>query len=103
MSNYFDKNGEPLDLYEWASKHEDFDYRSVAHDEDGRWRVSTVWLGINHNFDGDGPPVIFESMVFPPDGYDDQDCRRYCTVEEAEAGHAELVREWLHNDNDPED
>ncbi|WP_166903861.1 hypothetical protein [Mycobacterium sp. DL440] len=26
--------------------------------------VSTVWLGLNHSFTDDGPPIIFETMVF---------------------------------------
>lgn len=105
MGDYFDKDGNPIDLYEWARKHEDFEYRSVANNENSRWRVSTVWLGLDHNFHDDGPPLIFESMVFPanPNDWSDQDCRRYSTFAEAEAGHAELVREWLTDDTDPED
>jgi hypothetical protein len=46
--------------------------------------VSTVFLGIDHNF-GNGPPLLFETMVFGGeyDGY----CKRYSTWEEAEGGH----------------
>lgn len=51
--------------------------------------VSTVFLGLNHNW-GSGAPHIFETMVFggPLDGEQD----RYSTWEEAEAGHASIVR-----------
>lgn len=108
MSDYFDKNGDPMALMEWASKFEDMDYKVVAFDDGKVYRVSTVWLGLDHNFAGDGPPLIFESMVFPLSSYEDQACRRYSTEAEALAGHAELVSEWLVNETvyaepDPED
>lgn len=49
--------------------------------------VSTIFLGLDHSF-GDGPPVLFETMVFggAMDGYQD----RYTTWERAELYH-ELV------------
>jgi hypothetical protein len=50
--------------------------------------VSTVWMGINHRY-GPGPPLIFETMVFG--GPLNQDCRRYTTIEQARAGHAEVL------------
>lgn len=57
--------------------------------------VSTVWLGIDHNFDRRGPPIIFESMVFDEaTGASDLDCRRYATEDQALAGHLEMVAEW---------
>jgi len=59
----------------------------------GRW-VSTVWLGLDHCF-GDGPPVIFETMVFTTkESLDDLDCKRYSTEAEALAGHAKMVEKW---------
>lgn len=66
--------------------------RRVGLDRVGRYRVSTVWLGLDHQY-GDGPPLIFESMTF--DDGDDGDGVlqwRYGTWEEAEAGHREMVR-----------
>ncbi len=54
-------------------------------------RVSTAFLGINHNFTGKGPPVLFETMVFG--GALDGDCNRTATWEEAEKQHlATLAR-----------
>lgn len=52
--------------------------------------VSTVWLGNNMRFYGDGDPLVFESMVFggPLDG----ETVRYSYWHDATAGHAELVR-----------
>jgi hypothetical protein len=55
--------------------------------------VSTVFLGLDHNFGGSGPPVLFETMVFHGDDYGDVRMRRYSTWEEAERGHAQIVAE----------
>ena len=30
-------------------------------------RLSTVWLGLDHNFFPSGPPLIYETMLFAPD------------------------------------
>lgn len=51
--------------------------------------VSTVFLGIDHNFSFQGPPLLFETLVFggPLDG----DMRRYTTREAAESGHKEML------------
>lgn len=57
--------------------------------------VSTVFLGIDHNFAFDGPPILFETMIFQTkeggaemlDDYQE----RYRTWGEAEAGHARAV------------
>ena len=64
----------------------------VAHDEiDGRVIVSTVFLGLDHNFGNKGDPVLFETMTLG--GPLDQQMRRYCTYAQAERGHAEAVAE----------
>ncbi|MGV7794884.1 hypothetical protein PJP13_24240 [Mycobacterium kansasii] len=52
--------------------------------------VSTVWLmGIDHSYEPDGPPIIFETMIFG--GQSDQELRRYATEEQAMRGHLEAV------------
>jgi len=56
---------------------------------DQRVLVSTVFLGLDHNW-GDGPPLIFETMVFG-DTTHDQYQRRYSTESQALDGHAETV------------
>jgi hypothetical protein len=50
--------------------------------------VSTVFLSLNHSF-ANGPPLVFETMVFggPLDGQQD----RYSTRADALAGHARMV------------
>lgn len=63
--------------------------------------VSTVFLVIDHNWMG-SPPVLFETMVFG--GRLDGEQERYCTVDEAEAGHKEVVNKaLLTGAEDPDD
>lgn len=64
--------------------------RHVALTElDGGITVSTVFLGIDHQW-GNGPPLLFETMVF---GTDDDMTERYSTWDEAQAGHDAVVAE----------
>lgn len=86
----------PCDLMTWARFFEDANNRRVAHTLIGPYRVSTVFLGLDHNYCESGPPLLFETMSFGPEGAPD-DCQmqqRYSTWDEAEAGHAAVV-EWL--------
>jgi hypothetical protein len=53
--------------------------------------VSTVFLGIDHNFTDEGPPILFETMILG--GPDNQSMWRYATWEEAEAGHMKVCNE----------
>lgn len=75
------------DLLKWARKFETVD-RRVARDKIGKVSVSTVFLGLDHNFDG-GKPLLFETMIFG--GKHDQYTDRYSTWEEAEKGHKKAV------------
>lgn len=52
--------------------------------------VSTVFLVLDHDFSGEGPPRVFETMIFR-DGKADDFQRRYATWDEAMAGHLEAV------------
>jgi hypothetical protein len=65
MIEYYSRDGSPMSRDEWAAAMaSDFDdTRRVAKDTVGDVEVSTVWLGLNHQY-GDGPPLIFETMVF---------------------------------------
>ena len=80
------------DLREWALWYEQREKRVVAQAKAGEYRVSTVFLGLDHSF-GDGPPVLFETMVFG--GKWDNHMDRYCTKAEAEAGHRDVVSRLL--------
>jgi hypothetical protein len=84
---YYDKEGKPLaDVMAWAALHHDPSYVVIKRsDLPSGGVLSTVWLGIDHAFRG--IPVIFESLRFPQQDFQE----RYCTLEEAMAGHAELL------------
>jgi len=94
MLEYYDRGGNPITLQEWSTKFEDVEYKRVAESHVGPLWVSTVWLGSDHRFTGEGPPIIFETMVFNQDDdnpWDEEICVRYCTEEEALKGHQEVV------------
>lgn len=76
------------DLMEWALQMDD-ENRRVAKDSIGDVDISTVFLGLDHQFEPGGPPLIFETMIFG--GPLDQTRERYSTWEQAEAGHARWV------------
>jgi len=62
--DYYDREGNSITMSEYAEKHQDMSYKVVARTNTSYGDVSTVWLGINHAFMGEGPPVIFETMIF---------------------------------------
>lgn len=87
MNGYYDRKGQPITALEWMRALEDVDTRSVAGtDCPGGQYVSTVWIGLDHNY-GEGPPLIFETMVFPAC----DECERWSTEREAIEGHAAMV------------
>lgn len=53
--------------------------------------VSTVDLGLDHNF-GEGPPLYFETMIFPKESIGEMFCKRYTTKETALESHERLVQ-----------
>lgn len=55
---------------------------------EGDIRISTVFLGMDHNYYG-GPPLLYETMIFG--GSHDEYQRRYSTRAEAVAGHKEAL------------
>jgi hypothetical protein len=52
--------------------------------------VSTVFLGIDHNFGDHGPPLLFETCIFG--GAQDGWMQRTSTWEDAERWHTEAVK-----------
>ncbi len=58
--------------------------RTVQKDKIGDITISTVFLGIDHSFDG-GIPILFETMIFG--GEHDEYQMRYATWDEAVEGH----------------
>lgn len=56
--------------------------------------ISTVFLSLDHQH-GSGPPLVFETMVFPSRGnLHEIDADRYTTLEEAVAGHKRFVKKY---------
>lgn len=62
--NYYDPEGRPLGLLEWANMTEPRNTIRKRNAVRGYF-VSTIWLGIDRSWDG-GTPLIFETMVFGP-------------------------------------
>lgn len=88
---YILRNGEVVrfagSFIQWALARED--QRPLFVDEIEGVGVSTVFLGMDHNFSCKGPPLVFETMIFggPNDLYQ----RRCSTYDEAEKQHIEAV------------
>ena len=95
-----DDNKKPykFTLREWGEWFQDSrgdDRRRVAEDEIDGKRISTVFLGMDHNLYGEGRPLIFETMVFDENG-DEMYTNRYSLWEESLNGH-EKAKEWVKN------
>lgn len=94
---FYDRQGRPISTEEFnelLTKHPE--YKVVARDEvtlDGViLTVSTVWLGVDHNWARQGPPIVFETMVFGNHPLADEGAQwRYSTEEQAADGHQKVV------------
>lgn len=81
----------PTDVMTWANWFSDPAKRKVALTNiTNDVFVSTVFLGLDHRFGQQGPPILFETMSFGTN-YEYQ--RRYSTWQEALDGHDEVVAE----------
>lgn len=92
------------DLLDWARWMEEHD-RRVA-----RWGfivklpwngkpilevlISTVFLGLDHSFNPNSQPLVFETMMFV-NNTGDVYVERYTSWDEAVAGHGWAVKRWL--------
>ena len=93
---FYGLDGEPITAEQYGQLAGDLGARRVAADRitypGGVLVVSTVWLGINHNFDDGGPPLIYETMVFADEeSFEETGCWRYPTRDAAEQGHEAVV------------
>lgn len=93
-----DENGQPHpepDRLAWVRWFEtSYQQRVVVQDEVFPGiKVSTVFLGVDHNWNGKEPPQLWQSIIFAPDNYPlGGEQQRYASLTEARAGHAVLVR-----------
>jgi len=72
--------------------------RRIGRDEIGVLVVSTIFLGLDHRFFDDGPPLVFETIIFDDDCGHDLETFRYATYDQAEAGHkaaCEIARRMI--------
>jgi len=102
---WYARDGSEITLEQADELLGDYDYKRVELTEVGPYTVSTVWLGLDHGFRDNEPPVIFETMVFTTTAWNeerswddpehepllDMDCVRYCTEHEARIGHQDMV------------
>lgn len=81
------------DLLKWAAWFETAD-RIVFQTRLGETLISTVFLGIDHNFSDTGPPLLFETMIFTNGTWEGVYQQRCATWLEAEAQHDHAVELW---------
>jgi hypothetical protein len=78
----------------------------LATTDNGVIRIKTLFLGIDQNFDGSGPPLLFETMTYLTDEFEEEterlkvefrglECWRWSTWEEADAGHWKVARKMF--------
>lgn len=69
---YYDRQGKPIyDTLKWGKLLGDKDYKVLAQKRspNGRYFISTIWIGLDHSFlfmgkKANPNPLIFETMVF---------------------------------------
>jgi hypothetical protein len=94
---YYDRQGLPMTMHQWAQKFQDEDYTHIARDVIGPDEpldpaplitVSTFWLGVNPNWRND-EPLIYETLI--TGGEYDMTGMRYATEKQARDGHRRVV------------
>jgi len=79
----------PCSMMDWAAQMSGVS-RTVAQTKLKGANISTVFLGLDHSFSDEGPPLLFETMIFG--GEHDQYQDRCTTWDEAEAMHQKAVK-----------
>ena len=111
-TGWYDMQGNPISIREWADKYADSDKRVVQQTMGGFFWISTVHVGLDHGLGVGQKPVIFETMVFTRwktyvRGYTfmgikrpgywsarSVDQWRYSTLAQAKGGHLDVVQQW---------
>lgn len=78
---------------EWVEFFPKNETREVAKDNIGDYFISTVFFLFDHGCDP-MKPVLFETMVFKDEDWSREEQIRYCTWDEAIAGHNEMVSKY---------
>jgi hypothetical protein len=86
------------DWGKWYEKANKDGSRIVKQQQVGPYYISTVFLGMDHNLEDRGRPIVFESMVFT-EHTDSQlgnevECVRYENYGQALRGHKKLAKRY---------
>lgn len=99
---FYDQSGEEISLEGWASLVQNTS-EFLAKDTIDGWRIATRWLGIDFGLGlWSGPPLIFETVVFPAESWQEQYCEHWATEVEALAAHHSVV-DMVRRGNPPND
>lgn len=82
------------DIYKWGKFFEQRDKRIVKQEQVGDFWISTVFLGLDHRWKIDGPPVLWETMAFGKNRNEEDMERCSGTREQAEAMHERMVKKY---------
>ncbi len=88
LPGFWDRDGCPMELLDWAKAFGDVPGRTLALTQVDDTSIITVWLGVDE--DDEVPPRIFGSIAMTSGEYHDE--IRACTQAEAMEAHARLVQ-----------
>ncbi len=91
MNVWYDPEGRPCSMESWGQFMNDPEMKYVKQETVNGYYVSTVYIGLNYRFGDDGPPLIYETMIFEGGDWSDLYCERYHSRLAAEAGHERAV------------
>lgn len=94
LGPYFDRQGNPITVEEWARLRQRYDERLVGRTTVGEYSVTTVWLGYDQTCGQSEQPRYFGTLVGRVG--DMMDASRewvWADAAEAEAGHWTLVEQ----------
>ncbi len=86
---YFDRQGKPITVDEWARRRDDESYGVLAEEHVGDVVIKTIWLGLNVYF-SDPPAGLFGTGVCTAGKW--EEVETYDTEAEALRGHQHHVK-----------
>jgi hypothetical protein len=88
---FYDRDGQPIDVLTWGAMFEDGPGRTVANDQVGRYRITTMWLGTDDDPEPGRLPLIYGSALFRGKALEEE--IRTATEVAARAAHDQLLAE----------
>jgi hypothetical protein len=87
------KTGEikTVSMFEWSAWFEDVENRRIEVTEEDDFRVSTVFIGIDHSYGIGDQALLYETCVLEGPPTVQGKLYRYATMSEAKAGHWAIV------------